>query len=257
MKFGGMPDQLASTFKPGTSRLNLAYKISGKFKTAFPDGKPSAAPTPGPEEGRASIKPGPPVPDPNQIKESKQPTTIIVVGDVDMISDRYSVNVSNFFGQEIASALNDNLAFISNASENLTGSEDLIALRSRGRSQRPFTRVAEIEKKAQEQYREQAKDLQKKLDDANKRINEMQQGTEGTDQKRIVDQAFMKELAKFREDQASTAKQLREVKRHLRENVEKLQARVMFTNIALIPLVVTILSIGIAFYKSRRRRVAQ
>jgi ABC-type uncharacterized transport system involved in gliding motility auxiliary subunit len=244
LKFGRPnPEMLLREFKPGSAKLDLACKITGKFKTAFPDGKPGAPPAPDSKEPPAG-----PTKDPRQRMESKQPSTIFVVADVDMISDRFSVRTIPFFGQEMTTTMNDNLNFAYNVIENLTGSEDLIGLRCRGGSQRPFTTVDEIERQAREKWLAQERELNQKLNDANRRLSELQQGD--TKERRILDQAYMAEVKKFREERLSTLKQLREVRRHLREDIERLQSRVVFINVVLAPLLVAIAGGFIAIRKN-------
>jgi ABC-type uncharacterized transport system involved in gliding motility auxiliary subunit len=244
LKFGPDPEQISRDFKKGSSKIALAYKITGKFKTAFPNGKPAASKTEGEDTP-------PPAPDPNQLKESKEPGTVIVVGDVDMISDQYSVQVRNILGRQFATAINNNQAFVGNAVENLTGSNDLISLRSRGRSQRPFTKTAEIQARASEQWRQEEESLQKKLQDAEQRLNELQKGNQ---ERQVLDQEFAKTVEKLRAERAATRKRLREVKRDLREGYETLGVRVKVLNIALIPLFVVFAGAGIGIIRTMRKR---
>lgn len=251
LKFGMDPASLRRNFTPGSTKIALAYKITGSFKTAFPDGKPKEST--GDENDKTAVddEKTSPTADPNHLATSKSPTTILIVSDVDMISDRYSVRTANFFGNEIATAINDNLLLLANAAENMTGSQDLIGLRSRGKSQRPFKRVQEIERAAAQKWREQEQELNKKLQEANQRLSELQRGT---DEKRVLDQAYMAEVRKWREEKAKTSQQLRDVRRKLREDREKLGFRLAFINIAMIPLLVALCGIGIAFLGSVRRR---
>jgi ABC-type uncharacterized transport system involved in gliding motility auxiliary subunit len=240
MRLGNV-SQLKNEYKPDTTAKNLAVMITGKFKTAFPDGQPAA-------------KDGAEKPKESTLAASEKPATIIVVADVDMISDSYSVQVSNFFGQNIVQTLNDNQRFAGNAVEFLTGSQELIALRSRGRSQRPFTRVKSLETAAQDRYREEEKGLEAKLDEANRRLTELERGEGGKN--RVLDQAYAAEVKKFRDEQVGTRRKLREVRRILREDIETLGARVKFINIALLPIGITLASLILAMTKSLRRRVS-
>jgi ABC-type uncharacterized transport system involved in gliding motility auxiliary subunit len=248
LKFGLDPEQIRKDFKKGSSKIALAYKITGKFKTAFPNGKPAAA-----KSEDEETPPPPPSPDPGQLKESKEAGTVIVVADVDMISDRYSVQVQNIFGRQFATAINGNLAFLGNAVENLTGSNDLISLRSRGRSQRPFTKTAEIQARAGEKWRQEEENLNKKLQDAEQRLTELQKGTQD---RKVLDQQFAREIEKVRAERTATRKKLREVQRNLREDVEKLTARVKFLNIVLVPLFVVVAGAGVGIIRTMRRRKA-
>ncbi|HUT24547.1 MAG TPA: Gldg family protein, partial [Sumerlaeia bacterium] len=246
VRFGLDPEQIRKGYKPGATSVALAAKITGEFKTAFPDGRPAADSS---EEG------APPGidPDPDQLKASRQPTTIVVVGDVDMISDRFSVSVEPFFNQQIIRRINDNLVFAANAVENLTGSQELIGLRSRGRSRRPFTRVLEIERRAAEKWGDEKKRLDEKLKEANDRLLELQRG--GGD-KRVLEQATVQEVEKLRSEQLETKRNLRLVRLHLREDTERLGLIIKAINIALIPSFVVLVSIAIAVLKTLRRKQA-
>lgn len=245
----GMPDprQILNDYKPSGSPLTLACKVSGKFKTAFEQGRPV-------REEDESGKPGAVKyeADEKQIKESASEGTIIVVADVDMLANDLAVRISNIFGQQIYEYVNDNVHLISNAVENLTGSKDLIALRSRGRSSRPFTVVDEIERNAQEKWLSEQKDLEEKIQQATQRLNELKRG--GGNDRRILDQAYSAEVRKIRDERARMRGQLRDIRRHLREDVERLGAVVKFVNIAMIPLLVALVSIAIAIIKLMRRR---
>ncbi len=241
LRFNAGPDSIRQSYEPGSQALDLAVKISGKFNSAFPEGRPVDAS----DESSALLSQD------QHLSQSVNPSTIIVVADVDMITDMGSVQIQNFFGQEMIQMVNDNLPFLTNALENLTGSQDLIGLRSRGRSQRPFTLVNEIERAAQEKYRKKEEVLSEKLKAANQRLSEMQRG--GSD-RTVLNQALMAERKNLLQERADTQRELRGVRRNLRENVESLGMRIKLINIALIPLIVIIVSLSIAIVKSGRRR---
>jgi len=244
-KFGLNPDSLRKGYKPGSSPISLAVRITGKFKSAFPDGKPLDTTEDGeklPAEKTA-----------DHLTESQEPTTIVVVSDTDMIADEYSVRVQNIMGMQMAQPLNDNLAFATNVVENLTGSEELISLRSRGKSQRPFTRVQEIQRSAQEKWRVTEEELSAKLEGANRRLSELQRGTQDT---QALNQAYIAEVSKLRNERAETQRELRTVRRNLREDVEALAFKVKFVNIALIPLAVVFLGAIIGIIRLMRKRAA-
>ena len=241
------PDQLLKDLKPIGTDLVLAAKITGKFKTAFEQGRP-VKPKEGEEEKGLSYQP-----DEKQLKESSDTGTIIVVSDVDMLANDLSVQVSNILGRQIYNYANDNIHFIANAVENLTGSKDLIALRSRGRSQRPFTLVDQIERDAQEKWQARQQSLEDKIQQATQRLNDLKRAG-GGDNQRILDKAYSDEVRKLREERLSMRRELREIRRHLREDVESLGRWIKFINIALIPLLVVLVSIAIAIIKNMRRK---
>ncbi|MBN1866019.1 GldG family protein [Candidatus Sumerlaeota bacterium] len=236
------PEQMRREFKPGSSKLTLAAKITGKFKTAFPKG---AQPT---RDETAS----PALPD-GHLAESRSPGTIVVVADVDVISDAAAVRIQNLFGQRLVIAQNDNLSLVHNAVENLTGSDDLIALRSRGSSDRPFTTVQAILRKANQEFQAEEKRLNAELDKANQRLAELQRGTE---EHQILNAAYMAEVEGLRRKTAETSSELRKVRKNMREDIERLGAWLKFVNIALVPLLVVVCSIVVAWLNALNRRRA-
>ncbi len=81
-------EEIATSFKPSGIEYPLAIRLSGKFKTAFPEGKPKP-----PEAEPNEKKEEAPAPE-TVLKESKQETTVVLVGDSDMIQDRVAVRQS-------------------------------------------------------------------------------------------------------------------------------------------------------------------
>jgi len=256
MKFMSDPEQLQSDYQASAqskAQQVLAYKVTGKFKSAFPNGKP-AAESAGDEESETPQPPTPPA-DPNKkhLTESEKETTVIVVADADMLANEFSVQVQNVLGMELLNPINQNLNFALNVAEVLSGSQDLISLRSRGTSQRPFTKVAEIQKTAQEKWMAEEQNLKKQLEEIENRWQELQRGTQ--DQK-LLSAQLTKEKDNVRQSRAETRQKLREVRRNLRENVEQLGTRIEFLNIALMPLIVVVFSLVLAFLRGSRRSKA-
>ncbi|MFP4379457.1 MAG: Gldg family protein [Candidatus Sumerlaeia bacterium] len=239
LRFMMDPAQIQNSMGEDKAKRMLACKITGKIKSAFPNGNPADADSPTTATGHLS--------------ESQANPTIIVVSDVDMISDRASVRIQNFLGREMIYPFNDNLYFLTNCAENLTGSDELISLRSRGKSQRPFDKVSEIQQAAQERWRAKEEELNQKLQAAEQRLNQLQQGTE---ERQVLSAEFTKEINQLREERRKTSKELREVRRQLREDVEALGFRLKFINIALVPIIVIAFGLGVAVVRFMRRRNA-
>ncbi len=112
------------------SELPIAVRIQGKFKTAFPEGKPSE--NKDDENNSAGLK------------ESQKEGVVILVADVDMLADRFCIRKINMFGQSIAQPINQNISFAINMVEQLCGSEALIGLRSRNSFDRPFDKLIKM-----------------------------------------------------------------------------------------------------------------
>jgi ABC-type uncharacterized transport system involved in gliding motility auxiliary subunit len=229
LKLGVGDDQLKKDFKPRNEAFPIGVRVAGTFKTAFPDGKPGGSdPLPdGDEEG--------PAPDGGHLAAADEPGAVVVFADVDLAYDDFIVRKQQPFN--IYLQINDNLNLLNNAVEQLLGSSDLIGLRTRGKSQRPFTRVEELEFQAQEKFKGAEEELVAKLEEAQRKLGELQRGRD-KDERALLNPAQVQELKNFRKQQAETKKRLREVRHDLRKDIEALGAKLKFINIALMPLLV-------------------
>jgi len=243
--------QLLKDFVPSGQPMLLAARLTGAVPSAFPEGppEPEAIETRDGEEATPQEDAPTPINWAPHINESQKPLNVILVADADTLTDRFWVRVQNFFGQQIPVPVADNGTFLVNALDNLAGSGDLISLRSRGTGQRSFTKIAELEKAAEEQFREKERALSERMQEVEKQISEMQSGAEGTlsaEQEAAVDE--------FTEELLTTRKELREVNHSLRKDVEAMHAKLKFVNIGLMPILVAILALILGFIRMQRRR---
>lgn len=238
--------QLRRDFTPTRIRYNLAVNIHGTFKSAFPDGKPEAETSPD-DDAEA-----PPANDnADHLTEGKKPTTVIVVADADLLQDAYYVSQQNFLGFMISRMFNDNLNLLLNVAEMLTGNEELINIRSRGTFERPFTRVQELEKKAQAKWMEKEQELVKKLEETNQKLRNFEQQKDES-QKFIVSSAQEAEIRKFQEEKLRINKELKDVRRNLRKDIEELGNRIKFINIFLMPILVSLAGLLYGVYLRKK-----
>ena len=235
------PDGLLQGFKPTGERYVLAARITGPIKTAFPDGPP-AADKPADADAKGGAKP---------LTESVKPVNIILIADADALDDRFWVRIQDVFGQKVTVPLANNADLLVNAVDNLGGSNDLIALRGRSSSSHPFEVIETLRRNAEQQYLERQKALQKKLEDTEKQLAEMQgKGQAGT----LVPADQQAAIEGFRQELVSTRQELRGVQLDLNRDIGRLQAWVKFVNIALIPILVSILALVLAAWQRRRNR---
>jgi ABC-type uncharacterized transport system involved in gliding motility auxiliary subunit len=145
------PKKLLSEFVPSGQRLTVAARITGKVKTAFPGGRPEAAPTP-PKPGEEK-KAEPKGPDPAFVAESAEPINVVVVTDCDMLTDRFWVQEERI-GQMLLgyNKMADNGDLVIGALDNLSGSSDLISVRARASSVRPFDRIEKPQTDAEQTF---------------------------------------------------------------------------------------------------------
>lgn len=237
-------DAVKKDFVPAKKRFNVIVRVRGTFKTAFPDGPPK------PES--SDIPPVDEIKYP-QLKDGKKPATLVIVSDADMLADNFYVQRRNFFGVAVSEMYNDNLNFLSNSSEILTGSDELIGLRSRGKIERPFTVVLELKKRAKAQWLDKEKELVQRIEETNRKLKQLDSEKDAS-QKMIISPQQEAEVIRFREQKQQINRELKQVRKNLRADIETLGATLKGFNIFLMPLLVSIVGICFAFYRQRRLR---
>jgi ABC-type uncharacterized transport system involved in gliding motility auxiliary subunit len=265
-KLIGLPDVagLLAQFKSDNKRYILAAHVTGTVDTAFPDGppkpqdpaKPQTAQKPEasdpPESEAPETKPGETAPAAEWLKTSAQPINVVVIADTDMLDDRFWVQVQDFFGQRVAIPTANNGDFVVNAVEVLAGGNDLVGLRSRGTSARPFEIVDQIERDAQERYSAQERALQQKLKDTQAKLTELT-GKEKGNAPATLSPEQAKTIEEFRTDIVQTRRQLRDVQAALRSDIGRLKTGLEFLDIALIPIIVAAAAVTLGILRLRRR----
>ena len=236
---------ITKDFKASGQQQALAIRLTGKFKTAFPDGKPKDAPAkPGdkPEEKKDTEV---------ALKESTTDGAVVLVGDSDMLYDQFCVRVGNFLGQRIVNPINQNLNLVQGLVEQMGGDQNLIGVRSRATMNRPFTKVKQMQAKAEERFRSKIKELEDRLADTQQKLSQMQAKKEGN-QRFILSPEQQTAIAKFKQDQASVNKELKEVRKDLRKEIDSLETTLKWVNIGLMPFFVTSVGLGLAIFKRKR-----
>jgi len=246
-RFSFLPDptSLQENFVPSGEEYVLAARISGILPSAFPDGPPPSGVSS--EDGDAPDD----QPAAGHLAESTGPANVVVVGDVDMLGDHLWVQVQNFFGQQIANAFASNGAFVVNALENLSGSSDLIGVRSRASFTRPFTRVDELRVRAEARFRETEERLQSELDETEQRLGELQSSREDSGNILLTPEQ-QAEIDRFIDQRATIRKELRAVQRGLDQDIERLGTILKIINIGLVPLLLTFFVLLAVWRRNRR-----
>ena len=237
------PAALLDGYTAGGEELVLAARVGGTPPSAFPDG-----PQPDSVSSDADTDGTPPE---GHLSEAADPINVILVADVDLLSDRLWVQSQNFFGRRIATAFADNGNFVINALENLAGSADLISLRSRDTFARPFTRVEALRAEADTRFRETEQRLQSELAETERKLTELQEARgDGADLLMSPEQEA--EIDRFVEQRARIRTDLRAVQRDLDRSIESLGTRLKVINIALVPLLLSAVAL-IALWRRQRR----
>lgn len=164
---------------------------------------------------------------------------VTVVADTDVLSDRMWVQVQSFFGRRSATPWADNGAFVNNLLEQFMGSADLISVRSRGRFNRPFTVVQDLQRRAADKLQETELRLEQRLKDTEAQLSELEDKKHQDSQMLTSEQE--KALLDFQKEKLEIRKQLRDVRHELDKDIEELGSRLKIINIAVLPLFLTLL----------------
>jgi len=249
------PEELGRQITPSGRKI-LAALVQGKFKSAFPDGppadeKPADTAAKDKKSDTASGETQNSKPRTQNLKASSAQSTLLLIADTDWLFDDYSVRKYNFLGVAAAEPLNDNLDFASNALEFLSGSRDLISIRGKGTSLRPFKVVHDMEVKAQQKYQEQLTALEAQLNKVESQLTELEgKKTEGG--RLVATPEVTKAIEDFRRQQVKLRADRREIRKSLREGIEALENRLLLLNLLATPMLVG--GFGLWFYYRRRQR---
>jgi len=249
-RFSFLPDPsaLQSGFAPGGESLVLAARVSGTLPSAFPNALAARVVSSGDGDTPDTNPPD------DHLTESVEPANLIVVSDVDMLGDHMWVQVQNFFGQQIANTFASNGAFVVNALENLSGTSDLIGVRSRASFTRPFTKVEELRMAAETQFRATEERLQSELSETEQRLGELQSAREDTGNILLTAEQ-QGEIDRFIDQRANIRTELRSVQRGLDQDIERLGTVLKVINIGLVPVLLAVFAL-IAVWRRNRREAA-
>lgn len=236
-KFRFLPkvSSLSENFTPTEEEYVIAGRFQMQPDSAFPEGAP---------EGATVSE--------THVAKAADTVNVIVVTDVDMLTDRMWVNVQDFLGQKITDAWASNGDFAVNAVDNLLGSSDLISVRGRATATKPFTRVEQLRREADDQFRTQEQLLQNKLRGAEQKIAQLQ--SQRDDQSStILSPEQSAEIQRFQAEKLQVRKELRKVRHELDKNIQSLGSWLKAINIGLVPIILTILALALSAIRIKKR----
>jgi ABC-type uncharacterized transport system involved in gliding motility auxiliary subunit len=237
------PEQILRDFKPANEEFALAVHLSGKFKTAFPNGRPKD------DEGKETVK------DPGQLKESNGSGDVVLVSDSDILNDKICVRIENVMGRNIPRPLNGNLNFVQSLVEQFSGDDDLISSRSRASMNRPFTRLKDMQAKAGKQWEQKIQVLETQQRETERKIKELQMHNKdvGGGQDLILSPEQQKELDNYQKTRIAATKDLKQVRRNLDQDTNALEFWTKVVNISAMPVLVAVSGLGLSVIKLKRR----
>ena len=226
MQYGGMKDMVPD----GKERI-LAARLSGTFKTAFPKGP----------DGTNDVS--------KAFAEGKG--NVLLFADSDFLADDFCVRMMRTPFGSIPQLINENLTLFSNAMEQFAGREELIGVRSRGASDRPFTVVNELEAEATKKWQAREAAFQEELQQTQQRLSALQKEKKGGE-RFILSKEQQDEIVKLRKSQAETRKQLKNVRKELTADIDSLGLRLKIINIALVPVLVVLFGLLRGYLRRKR-----
>jgi len=238
------PEKLLREYVAGPERFVIAAMVTGNVRTAFPDGRPPLA------EDQDD--------DPSAVFDtvltaSTTPIQAIVVADSDVLTDRFWVQFREFYGRRVAVPGAGNGDFVANALDALTGSSALLDLRGQGSSYRPFEVIEQIKREADRKFQAKEQELRETLADTQKKLDALRNREASTGGPVALSADERGQVQEYQRQILRLRSELREVQRSLREDVERLETKVLFANIALMPIVVAVFAVVLAVWRIRRR----
>jgi len=276
------PSILFDEFVSAQQSFVIAARVSGVIDSAFPDGRPvveeadveaveetdvedsevdesdsaeatEADASTGVDEDPGAEREESPVAE--HIASSNGEVNIVIFVDTDMLSDRLWVQVAQFLGQRIPQPFANNGDIVINTLDNLSGSADLVSIRSRGTYSRPFTRVLNLQRKADDRLRIEESELLDRLTETEAALAELNQTEEGQLIGQITPE-IQAEIDQFNAELLDTRRRLRDVQFQLSEDIEQLGSRLKAINTGLIPILLTLLLLGASYLRAQGRRTA-
>ncbi len=246
-RFRFLPElsQLSKDFEPSGEPYTLIARAQGSLESAFKDGRPIMSEAKQIDESKYG----------DHLVATEEEASLFIVADTDMLSDRMWVQVQDFFGQQLFNAWANNGDLVINTADNLTGSSDLIGIRGRETSTRPFERVNELRLAADQKFRSTEQRLQAQLAETEKKLVEFQKVREDSDELMLSPEQEA-EIKRFQQEKFSVRKELRQVRHKLDLDIEKLGTKLKFINIGLMPIIISILVLALSFFRSRKRKRA-
>ena len=243
MRASQLDPKLSTTLQSAGTSYDLVTYLSGKFKTAFPKGKPGSETETTPEGTEKKDE------KPTSLTEATAEGNVFLIADIDAFYDRFAYNVQNFGGMQMATPINGNVTFLFNILDQATGSKYLIGSRSRSAIQRPFTVIQKMEADFNEQVGAKIKEFEEKQKEAQAKLSDLQaQKSQGSELYLSPEQEA--EIQKLREQQVNYSRMIRDQEKDLRRQKDALAGKITLLNVAAMPALVILFGLGL-FIKRR------
>jgi len=236
LRFLASPADLMTGFNPTGERYTLAARITGPVTASLPAPAEMA-------EGYLSESLGGGI-------------NVLLFADTDVLTDWTWLQKQPFFGEDLVTAFADNGSLAVNAVDNMLGNQDLISIRTRASSSRPFDRVDQIRVSAEKSYRAKEERLQMELEETERKLTELQ-AARGDSELTVMSAEQQLEIQRFVDRKLQIRRELRQVQHDLQRDINQLGTRLKLLNIGLVPAAVMIFALLYGYRKRRRQDQAQ
>ena len=235
------PDAIAMfrDFKSDNQSHMIAARLTGDVRSAFAD-----TPPPGISPERKK----------NHLSRSKKPIDVIVVADADLLHEKFWADMRIEGDQQVPTPFANNADFLVNALDTLAGGEELMGLRARRESSRPFELVAQIRREAERRYRSKERELIDRINETQDEVDSLlarEGAVIGAD---VLSTKERTRIDTLRRGILSMRRELRGVQHALREDIEQLDATLKFLNIGAMPIILALLSLLVILVQRVRRK---
>jgi ABC-type uncharacterized transport system involved in gliding motility auxiliary subunit len=236
----------------GVNPVHMAYLVTGRFKSSFPNGIEIEVES-GPEEPSEAK-------DPNDNKktmrlitgltEATEVCAVAVFSDVDFISDMLAYRDFYVFGK-VPNA--DNAALILNTIDDLGGSSDLISIRSRGNFKRPFVVVDRIEREAEAETAKELLIIEVKIAGFNRELQSILASAK-QGQEEVIGSSIMQKRRELELEIQRANREKRVIQMKRRERIDSLGGKLQRANTLMAPAVIMIIAVVVSVRCSIRKR---
>ena len=234
IQFRADPEALLSEFKPENKKYSLGARVKGAFNSSFK------------KDDLAKLGV-----DVNNHKDKSENSNIIIFSDTDLLSDITWLTKQEVFGRDNIIPTADNGRLVMNAIESMSGGENLIGLRGRGVSNRPFIVVENLQKNAELMLKEKEDALKRDLEETEDKLKELKDSSTSEESLTLEQTQTINE---FNKKIFNIRKDLREVQRELGESIKKLETKLKIINIWVMPLLVIIIYYAFKYGSLRRKK---
>jgi ABC-type uncharacterized transport system involved in gliding motility auxiliary subunit len=236
LRFLASPADLMDGFNPTGERYALAARITGSAVASLP------APDDGAEAYLAA--------------SGDDGINVLLFADTDVLTDWTWLQKQPFFGEDLVTAFADNGSLAVNAVDNMLGNRDLISIRTRASSSRPFDRVDQIRVAAEKSFRAKEERLQSELEETERKLTELQ-AAKGDSELTVMTPEQQLEIQRFVDRKLQIRRELRQVQHDLQRDIDQLGTRLKLLNIALIPALVMIFALVYGYRKRQRQALSR